>query len=295
MGGLEPAEDLACRSGMTVESQPHEVALDGPRRGHPPGVITGGKLGGDQLTDVGCGPPGMLTLEPHRQLQQLLIRQRRAGPQLGDQPVEPLTTPGTDPTVDGRTRDAHQLPVRAAMLPQRQLTYQPATLTRAQPLIGGLTDQRITEQADLTATFVFHPDSSLPVTAAEPSRLRRRWEGRARVAQQPPTAHRRHKPPQRHRTARPTGRRHRGQRIPSRCAGRLDPRQTCIQRQRPTSEMRPDPLPTSDEPAKPAPHRRAWQPQLSSDPPPAPTAHRKLQHPTDRLDRITTAQQHQRR
>ena len=119
------------------------------RAGSAPKVPSRSKRPGSPQPARRCGRG--LALERGRQLQHRGGRARLGVPRGGHQRVEPTPAPGQDPPVDRDPRELHALPERAGVLGGSELADQPTTLTGTQFGVGGLTDQGIAEQPDLTS------------------------------------------------------------------------------------------------------------------------------------------------
>ena len=80
------------------------------------------------------------------------------------QPDKLPTRPGarSDPAVDRHQRDAHPVPERAGVLGSRELADEPATLPARQRRIGGLANEGIPEEPDLTGPV----SATVPVVPA---------------------------------------------------------------------------------------------------------------------------------
>jgi hypothetical protein len=256
-----------------VEPVPGEMRLQRSQPRHR--SITG--AGKHDLPDLRRGPLRPLELEPERRLKNPRRRARRHHTRLGDQRCKPTPAIGSDPLNQRPARHSDQPTTGANVLPSSEQADEPAALGHRQTGIGGLPDQRIPKQPDLTTTALIHPCSSPGALVHErPSSQLTAPPPRRNLVlpSSPPTdnlvtiRHIRPKTESQH--PRPRGEPDRLQRIRHPAAGRPQQPELRIQPHRPSRELRTDLLSALSEPARPVTDRVRRHRQPRSDPSIAP-------------------------
>ncbi len=147
--GLEPPERPGrCPVGSGVEPQPGEQALHRA----PGGAIALG--GADDLGHLRGRAFRDLALEAFGHLELGERGDRLAVAGVGGQRLEATETIGADPTVDGVAGHPHPAPARPGVITPGQITHQLAPLRSAERRVGGVADQRVAEQGDLSLTVL---------------------------------------------------------------------------------------------------------------------------------------------
>lgn len=324
INGFEPAEHLAdLTSGRAHQLTAVEVAQQGRLRRRPPGS------GAQDPGHLRGGAGRVLPFQRGGQLQHLHIGAGGQPPRFGHQRLEPTGPVAADPTIQGGPRDLHLGAERIDMAAPGDLADHPAALPGRQTGIQRRADQLIAEQPDrlgplLTLVFLQRHRGVLlarrpcpkplphrclgedrrsphPASGATGVATRQRSGRRPPRRQQPPTADRHHhlsrrQPAQQpHRPEPPADRLdhapHRGHHIAPRAPQPIRDHHVDTRSHRHAHTPRPDRLQPSPGPAKPAPHRRRWHPQIDRDPPMPSTPGTGSQRHPDLLGAISSTQQ----